>query len=255
MRRMFFEHESHELHESQYFIGTRIVTDYHAGDKSNEPKERSVKICGICGKIKEEQDERVPVHDGVSLSFAVVSLGCHRNTPDCTLPCLQMLLLVYCVILSSSGIGSGILAGWCGSSCRTVIGWVLGAAALYGIHTLDSSVKVSGHQLASGSGTELQADDELRHAEVLLGVGSAFHLQTDGEDGKVGELDVLAEKEKFLGADYGIGQDALDGSLAERSVVARHVLCQLVETDGLLCCYSRIPLLVSLTVLVVVLIQ
>ena len=90
MRRMFFEHESHELHESQYFIGTRIVTDYHAGDKSNEPKERSVKICGICGKIKEEQDEQVPVHDGVSLSFAAVSLGCHRNTPDCTLPCLQM---------------------------------------------------------------------------------------------------------------------------------------------------------------------
>ena len=36
------------------------------------------------------QDEQVPVHDGVSLSFADVSLGCHRNTPDCTLPCLQM---------------------------------------------------------------------------------------------------------------------------------------------------------------------
>lgn len=35
------------------------------------------------------QDEQVPVHDGVSLS-AAVSLGCHRNTPDCTLPCLQM---------------------------------------------------------------------------------------------------------------------------------------------------------------------
>ena len=197
------------------------------------------------------QDEQVPVHDGVLLSFADVSLGCHRNTPDCTLHFLQKLLLVYCTILSCSGIPTG----WSGSSCRTVIGWVLGAVALYGIHTLDGSVKVGGHQLASGSGTELQADDELRYAEVLLGVGSAFHLQTDGEDGEVGELDVLAEKEKFLGADYGIGQDTLDGSLAEWSVVARHVLCQLVKSDGLLCCYSRIPLLVSLTVLVVVLIQ
>ena len=37
------------------------------------------------------QDEQVPVHDGVSFLFADVSLGCHRNTPDCTLPCLQML--------------------------------------------------------------------------------------------------------------------------------------------------------------------
>ena len=144
MRRMFFEHESHELHESQYFIGTRIVTDYHAGDKSNEPKERSVKICGICGKIKEEQDERVPVHDGVSLSFAAVSLGCHRNTPDCTLHCLRMLFHVYFTILFSSRISSGITTGWSGSSCRTVIGWVLGAAALYGIHTLDGCVKVGG---------------------------------------------------------------------------------------------------------------
>lgn len=237
------------------FLVNHISADFVVSSATKDVLRLSVKICGICGKIKEEQDEQVPVHDGVSLSFADVSLGCHRNTPDCTLPCLQMLLLVYCTILSCSSISSGITIGWSGSSCHTVIGWVLGAAALYGIHTLDGSVKVGGHQLASGSGTELQADDELRYAEVLLAVGSAFHLQTDGEDGEVGELDVLAEKEKFLGADYGIGQNALDGSLAEWSVVARHVLCQLVKSDSLLCCYSRIPLLVSLTVLVVVLIQ
>ena len=41
--------------------------------------------------LKKEQDEQVPVHDGVSFLFADVSLGCHRNTPDCILPCLQML--------------------------------------------------------------------------------------------------------------------------------------------------------------------
>ena len=98
--------------------------------------------------LKKGQDEQVPVHDGVSLSFAVVSLGCHRNTPDCTLPCLQKLLQAYFAILSSpricSGICSSITTGWSGSSCHTVIGWVLGATALYGIHTLDSCVKVGG---------------------------------------------------------------------------------------------------------------
>ena len=98
--------------------------------------------------LKKGQDEQVPVHDGVSLSFADVSLGCHRNTPDCSLPCLQKLLQDYFTIFASlnicSGICSGITAGWSGFSCRTVIGWILGAAALYGIHTLDGSVKVGG---------------------------------------------------------------------------------------------------------------
>ena len=105
--------------------------------------------------LKKGQDERVPVHDGVSLSFAAISLGCHRNTPDYTLPCLHKLLQGYFAILSSSGICScvsssittswrGITTAWSGFSCRTVIGWILGAAALYGIHTLDGSVKVGG---------------------------------------------------------------------------------------------------------------
>ena len=105
--------------------------------------------------LKKGQDERVPVHDGVSLSFAAISLGCHRNTPDYTLPCLHKLLQGYFAILSSSGICScvsssittswrGITTAWSGFSCRTVIGWILGATALYGIHTLDSCVKVGG---------------------------------------------------------------------------------------------------------------
>lgn len=98
--------------------------------------------------LKKGQDEQVPVHDGVSLSFAVVSLRCHRNTPDCTLPSLQKLLQAYFTIFASlnicSGICSCITTGWSGSSCRTVIGWILGAAALYGIHTLDGCVKICG---------------------------------------------------------------------------------------------------------------
>ena len=98
--------------------------------------------------LKKGQDEQVPVHDGVSFLFADVSLGCHRNTPDCTLPYLQMLSNAYRTVIASSGIcssiGSGITTAWSGISSGTIIGWILGAAALYGIHTLDGSVKVGG---------------------------------------------------------------------------------------------------------------
>ena len=102
--------------------------------------------------LKKGQDEQVPVHDGVSFLFADVSLGCHRNTSDCTLPYLQMLSNAYRTVITSSGIssricsciGSGITTAWSGISSGTIIGWGLGAAALYGIHTLDGSVKVGG---------------------------------------------------------------------------------------------------------------
>ena len=56
--------------------------------------------------LKKGQDEQVPVHDGVSFLFADVSLGCHRNTPDCILPCLQMLSNAYRTVIASSGICS-----------------------------------------------------------------------------------------------------------------------------------------------------
>ena len=107
--------------------------------------------------LKKGQDEQVPVHDGVSFLFADVSLGCHRNTPDCILPCLLMLSNAYRTVIASSGIcsricsciGSGITTAWSststawsGFSRRTIIGWILGAAALYGIHTLDGGVEV-----------------------------------------------------------------------------------------------------------------
>ena len=94
--------------------------------------------------LEKGQDEQVPVHDGVSLSFAAVSLGCHRNTPDCTLHFLQKLLQAYFTIFASLNICSSITTGWSVFSCHTVIGWVLGATALYDIHTLDGSVKVGG---------------------------------------------------------------------------------------------------------------
>ena len=197
----------------------------------------------ICGKIEEGQDERVPVHDGVSLSFAVVSLGCHRNTPDCTLPRSQWL---------SDGVVAIFRAGG-----AAVLAWGVGGVSLLLRHIspLDAGIEVGGHQLAGGSGTESQSGNILRHAEVLLLVGAALQTQADGEDGEVGELDVLAEQEQLLGARHSVGQDALDGSLAERGVVTCHVLRQFVETDGLICYYARIPFLVCLALWIVVLIQ
>ena len=109
-------------------------------------------------KLKKGQDEQVPVHDGVSFLFADVSLGCHRNTPDCILPCLQKLSNAYRTVIASSGICSGICScigsgittawgstsAWSGISRRTIIGWILGAAARYDIYSLDGGVEVRG---------------------------------------------------------------------------------------------------------------
>ena len=158
--------------------------------------------------------------------------GGHRNTPDCILPWLiaysrytdyrRLVARVNVDVTFGRGVGGGD---------RGV-----------SVHAAYGGVEVGGGQLTGGSGTELQAGDELRHTEVFLRRGTALHLQADGEDGKVGELDVLAEQKQFLGADHGIGEDALDGSLTERGVVACHVLRQLVETDGLLHGDPGVPL-------------
>ena len=145
--------------------------------------------------LKKGQDEQVPVHDGVSFQFADVSLGCHRNTPDCILPCLQKLSNAYRTVIASSRIcscigsgittawsststaWSGVTAAWCGISRRTIIGWILGAAALYGIHTLDGGVEVRGLQLASGSGSQAETFDVLRYRPIFLLVGASLYLQ------------------------------------------------------------------------------
>ena len=142
--------------------------------------------------LKKGQDEQVPVHDGVSFLFADVSLGCHRNTPDCILPYLQKLSNAYRTVIASSGISSrissgigsgitttwsGITTAWCGISRRTIIGWILGAAARYDIHSLDGGVEVRGLQLASGSGSQAETFDVLRYRPIFLPVGASLYLQ------------------------------------------------------------------------------
>ena len=153
--------------------------------------------------LKKGQDEQVPVHDGASFLFADVSLGCHRNTPDYTLPCLQMLSNAYRTVIASSGICSGICsricscigsgitsawgststawsgvtAAWSGISSRTIIGWILGAAARYDIYSLDGGVEVRSLQLASGSGSQTETFDVLRYRPIFLLVGTSLYLQ------------------------------------------------------------------------------
>lgn len=145
--------------------------------------------------LKKGQDEQVPVHDGVSFLFADVSLGCHRNTPDCILPCLQKLSNAYRTVIASSGIcscigsgittawgststaWSGVTTAWSGISRRTIIGWILGAAARYDIHSLDGGVEIRGLQLASGSGSQAETFDVLRYRPIFLFVGASLYLQ------------------------------------------------------------------------------
>ena len=149
--------------------------------------------------LKKGQDEQVPVHDGVSFLFADVSHGCHRNTPDCILPCLQMLSNAYRTVIASSGIcsricscigsgittawgrtsttWSGVTAAWSGISRRTIIGWILGAAARYDIHSLDGGVEVRSLQLASGSGSQAETFDVLCYRPIFLLVGASLYLQ------------------------------------------------------------------------------
>ena len=71
--------------------------------------------------------------------------------------------------------------------------------------------------------------------EVLLAVGTALGvLDAQGEDGKVGNLHVLALQEQLLDAAYHVGEHTLDGTLGEWRVVTGHVGSQLVQVDGLL---------------------
>ena len=78
---------------------------------------------------------------------------------------------------STSTAWSGVTAAWSGISRRTIIGWILGAAALYGIHTLDGGVEVRGLQLASGSGSQAETFDVLRYRPIFLLVGASLYLQ------------------------------------------------------------------------------
>lgn len=125
-------------------------------------------------------------------------------------------------------------------------------------HSLQRGIEgeAGGGKVASGSGSQTNTLDVLGDTEVLFTLGTTLYFQTDRENGKVGELDVLAEQEQLLGATDGIGEHSFDGTLRERGVVACHVGCQLFQSDGLLDDRAWIPLAVcQLVRLVFVLIQ
>ncbi len=185
-------------------------------------------------------------------------LECHRNTPDCILPGSHR-LLIFCVFIVArrtaawvatatatrriflvvGGVASVAISRW-----GAWIGWG-GCRAGCGVHSLDGGVEVLGLQLACGSGSQSETYDVLRHAEVVLGEGTFLHDEPEAEDGDVGELHVLAEQQEFLGAGCRIGQHAEDGSLGVRGVVARHVVGEFFETDGLIAYDSWKPFAVG----------
>ena len=123
------------------------------------------------------------------LMSALGVIGILRTAPC---PVFRWLSHVFRTIISCSGIctgvgssiGSGITTSWrgvttawSGISSRTIIGWILGAAALYYIHTLDGGVEVRGLQLASGSGSQAETFDVLRYRPIFLLVGTSLYLQ------------------------------------------------------------------------------
>ena len=129
------------------------------------------------------------------LMSALGVIGILRTASCPVFRCYQMLSNAYRTVIASSGIcscigsgittawsststaWSGITTTWSGISCRAIIGWVLGAAALYGIHTLDGGVEVRGLQLASGSGSQAETFDVLRYRPIPLLVGTSLYLQ------------------------------------------------------------------------------
>ena len=135
------------------------------------------------------------------LMSALGVIGILRTASCPVFRCYQMLSNAYRTVIASSGIcssigsgittawsittawgststaWSGVTAAWSGISRRTIIGWVLGAAALYCIYSLDGSVEVRGLQLASGSGSQAETFDVLRYRPIFLLVGASLYLQ------------------------------------------------------------------------------
>ena len=129
------------------------------------------------------------------LMSALGVIGILRTASCPVFRCYQMLSNAYRTVIASSRIcscigsgittawsststaWSGVTTAWSGISRRTIIGWILGAAALYGIHTLDGGVEVRGLQLASGSGSQAETFDVLRYRPIFLLVGTSLYLQ------------------------------------------------------------------------------
>ena len=124
---------------------------------------------------------------------------------------------------------------YCGGIASAAIAVAGGLLASEGSCLLQRGleVQVLGDQLAGGTGTELHALDVLRHGELAGGGLASGVLDAEGEDGKVGNLHVLAFEQQLLDAADHVGEHAVDGSLGERGVVVRHVLGQTVQVDGL----------------------
>ena len=118
------------------------------------------------------------------------------------------------VVIGSGGTGRGLCGG------RSLL-------------QVSLQVEGGGGQVAGSTGTEFHTLDVGRSRELTFAFSTAPVLDADGEDGKVGNLHVLALQQQFLDTVHHVGEHASDGSLGEWCVVVRHVLGQSFERHGL----------------------
>lgn len=96
--------------------------------------------------------------------------------------------------------------------------------------------------LPGSTGSEAVTFYAFGEAPLLDAGGSHLVDDADGEDGKVVYLHSLVLEYELLHAAHHVGEKALDGTLRERRVVARHVFGEFIDTDGFCYYWSRIIL-------------
>lgn len=149
------------------------------------------------------------------------------------------------IAVRAAGWGSGASA--CGAAWLRGVAWLRGGRGDEDVGCILESgveVKTAVGELACGTGTELDALYVLCHGEGFLRVGSLLGSDANGENGEVVDLHGVAAEDEFLDALHHVGEDAAYGSCREGCVVARHVLCELVDADGCGDCRTGIVLAV-----------
>ena len=109
---------------------------------------------------------------------------------------------------------------WSLIACLCGLGFRGGSGAAEGGY----EVEALAGEGAGGSGTELDAFNVAGHLELFFALGSSLGvLDADGENGEVGQLDVLTLQKQLLDTAYHVGEHAVDGSFREGGVVTGHV--------------------------------
>ena len=123
-------------------------------------------------------------------------------------------------VVTFSGILPGILGGAIPQQSRCLL-------------QRSVEAEVDAAEIARATSSHLQALDVLGNGELLLGSGSRLVLDTNGEDGEVGNLHCDALEHQLSDARYHVGNHTLNRSSRKWGVVTCHVIYELVDVVGL----------------------